>query len=76
MRAWSGNPWWVPELEVGDYVTHIDHGIGTFGGLQESTFLACSLFIAWYSVRRTTWRSIFLQLGLFPKQLIGNHFAF
>ncbi len=21
-------------MEVGDYVTHIDHGIGTFGGLQ------------------------------------------
>ncbi len=24
----------LTELEVGDYVTHIDHGIGTFGGLQ------------------------------------------
>ena len=24
----------MTELEVGDYVTHIDHGIGTFGGLQ------------------------------------------
>ena len=23
------------KLEVGDYVTHIDHGIGTFGGLQK-----------------------------------------
>ena len=21
-------------MDVGDYVTHIDHGIGTFGGLQ------------------------------------------
>ena len=24
----------LTQLEVGDYVTHIDHGIGTFGGLQ------------------------------------------
>ena len=24
----------LTHLEVGDYVTHIDHGIGTFGGLQ------------------------------------------
>ena len=24
----------LSQLEVGDYVTHIDHGIGTFGGLQ------------------------------------------
>ncbi|MGB0280202.1 MAG: transcription-repair coupling factor [Flavobacteriaceae bacterium] len=24
----------LAQLEVGDYVTHIDHGIGTFGGLQ------------------------------------------
>ncbi len=23
------------KLEVGDYITHIDHGIGTFGGLQK-----------------------------------------
>ncbi|WP_088340270.1 transcription-repair coupling factor [Robiginitalea sediminis] len=23
------------KLEIGDYVTHIDHGIGTFGGLQK-----------------------------------------
>ena len=22
-------------IEVGDYVTHIDHGIGKFGGLQK-----------------------------------------
>lgn len=25
----------LTHLEVGDYVTHIDHGIGTFGGLQK-----------------------------------------
>ena len=25
----------LAELEVGDYVTHIDHGIGRFGGLQK-----------------------------------------
>ena len=25
----------LSELEVGDYVTHIDHGIGKFGGLQK-----------------------------------------
>jgi transcription-repair coupling factor (superfamily II helicase) len=25
----------LTNLEVGDYVTHIDHGIGTFGGLQK-----------------------------------------
>ena len=25
----------LSHLEVGDYVTHIDHGIGTFGGLQK-----------------------------------------
>jgi transcription-repair coupling factor (superfamily II helicase) len=25
----------LTQLEVGDYVTHIDHGIGTFGGLQK-----------------------------------------
>lgn len=25
----------LSELEVGDYVTHIDHGIGRFGGLQK-----------------------------------------
>jgi len=24
----------LTQMEVGDYVTHIDHGIGTFGGLQ------------------------------------------
>jgi transcription-repair coupling factor (superfamily II helicase) len=24
-------------LSVGDYVTHIDHGIGRFGGLQKNT---------------------------------------
>jgi transcription-repair coupling factor (superfamily II helicase) len=24
----------LTQLEIGDYVTHIDHGIGTFGGLQ------------------------------------------
>ena len=23
------------KLEIGDYVTHIDHGIGKFGGLQK-----------------------------------------
>ena len=23
------------QLEIGDYVTHIDHGIGIFGGLQK-----------------------------------------
>ena len=25
----------LTNLEIGDYVTHIDHGIGTFGGLQK-----------------------------------------
>ena len=25
----------LTNLEVGDYVTHIDHGIGKFGGLQK-----------------------------------------
>jgi transcription-repair coupling factor (superfamily II helicase) len=25
----------LTKLEIGDYVTHIDHGIGTFGGLQK-----------------------------------------
>ena len=24
----------LTQMEIGDYVTHIDHGIGTFGGLQ------------------------------------------
>ena len=25
----------INKLEIGDYVTHIDHGIGKFGGLQK-----------------------------------------
>jgi transcription-repair coupling factor (superfamily II helicase) len=25
----------LTQMEVGDYVTHIDHGIGKFGGLQK-----------------------------------------
>jgi len=27
----------LTSLEIGDYVTHIDHGIGKFGGLQKMT---------------------------------------
>ena len=29
------NPKELTSLSVGDYVTHIDHGIGKFGGLQK-----------------------------------------
>ena len=32
-KAFSGQRWLIPQLNQGDYVVHIDHGIAQFGGL-------------------------------------------